>query len=81
MLAGFIISILVFFWALKTGQFKDQQRARFLPLDEEGKPHHQAAPSRFYRIEVYGLVFLVCAGLAASGALLVFSLIFFGDKP
>ncbi|MBW2435232.1 MAG: cbb3-type cytochrome oxidase assembly protein CcoS, partial [Deltaproteobacteria bacterium] len=32
MAAGFIISLVVFFWALNNGQFKDQQRARFLPL-------------------------------------------------
>ena len=33
MIAGFIISLVVFFWALKRGQFRDQQRARFLPLE------------------------------------------------
>lgn len=29
---GFIISLCLFFWALKNNQFRDQQRARFLPL-------------------------------------------------
>ena len=29
---GFVISLGIFFWALKNGQFRDQQRARFLPL-------------------------------------------------
>jgi cbb3-type cytochrome oxidase maturation protein len=32
---GFIISLGIFFWALKNGQFRDQKRARFLPLIEE----------------------------------------------
>jgi cbb3-type cytochrome oxidase maturation protein len=32
---GFIISLCILFWALKNGQFRDQQRARFLPLVEE----------------------------------------------
>jgi cbb3-type cytochrome oxidase maturation protein len=35
MAAGFIISLVVFFWALNSGQFKDQQRARFLPLQND----------------------------------------------
>lgn len=30
--AGFIITLCLLFWALKNGQFRDQQRARFLPL-------------------------------------------------
>ncbi|MBW1825699.1 MAG: cbb3-type cytochrome oxidase assembly protein CcoS, partial [Deltaproteobacteria bacterium] len=28
MALGFAISLVVFFWALKNGQFKDQKRAR-----------------------------------------------------
>ena len=36
MALGFIISLMVFFWALNSGQFKDQQRARFIPLESEG---------------------------------------------
>jgi cbb3-type cytochrome oxidase maturation protein len=35
MVAGLVISLVVFFWALKNGQFKDQKRARFLPLEEQ----------------------------------------------
>ena len=44
MAAGFIISLVVFFWALNSGQFKDQQRARFLPLqnDLQTKPDLRA---------------------------------------
>ena len=32
---GFAVTLAVFFWALKNGQFRDQQRARFLPLEDE----------------------------------------------
>ena len=74
MLLGFSISLVVFFWALKNGQFKDQQRARFLPLEEEP----QAPGSRistFNRYEAYALLFLAIAGLAASAAVLIFSLL------
>ena len=35
MAIGFAVSLVVFFWALNTGQFKDQQRARFIPLEND----------------------------------------------
>jgi cbb3-type cytochrome oxidase maturation protein len=72
---GLTISLLVFFWALKTGQFRDQQRARFLPLRDEA----EKAPvtvSRFTRLEVYGLFALALAGLGASASVLAFALFF-----
>jgi cbb3-type cytochrome oxidase maturation protein len=74
MLAGFVISLLVFFWALKHGQFRDQERARYLPLQGE----RSVAPvrgSRISRIEIMALVLLACAGLMATGAVLLFALI------
>ena len=74
MAAGFIISIVVFIWALKNGQFKDQQRARFLPLENERKASVEKA-STIKRYEIYALMFLALAGLAASGAVLIFSLL------
>ena len=71
---GFTVALVVFFWALKNGQFSDQQRARFLPLeDEPGLPKNPV--SRFNRYEAYALLFLVFCGLLASGAVLVFSFI------
>jgi cbb3-type cytochrome oxidase maturation protein len=74
MAVGFIISLVVFFWALKNGQFKDQQRARFLPLENERKASVEKA-STIKRYEIYALMFLALAGLAASGAVLIFSLL------
>ena len=74
MLAGFIISILVFFWALRNRQFKDQQRARFLPLQGED----QAQPikvSKINRIEGYALMGLVCVGLLITAAVLIYALV------
>jgi len=73
MVVGFVISLLVFFWALKNGQFGDQQRARFLPLEEEAEaPAGEATPIN--RIETLALAFLVCTGLAAIAAVLIFAL-------
>lgn len=73
MSVGLVLSLVAFFWALNSGQFNDQQRARYLPLENEpGKP---AAASRWGRYEMAALVFLACAGLATSAAVIVFALI------
>jgi cbb3-type cytochrome oxidase maturation protein len=74
MLAGFVISILVFVWALRNGQFRDQQRARFLPLERDvtGKP---VRVSGMNRIEGYALFGLACLGLLATAAVLIFALV------
>ena len=72
---GLIFGVVLFIWALKNGQFKDQQRARFLPL-EDGLKSSAAPPSRISRLEIYGLFMLASAGLAASAAILIFSIIF-----
>ena len=71
--AGFVISILVFFWALNKGQFKDQDRARFLPLE----PGPKAEPVRFSRsarIETGIMVVLACSGLAATAVFILWTL-------
>jgi nitrogen fixation-related uncharacterized protein len=73
MAAGFVISLVVFFWALNNDQFKDQQRARFIPL-EDIRGSRTMAPSRFYRIETYALFILVCLVLACSVAVVIFAL-------
>lgn len=72
---GLILGLAVFFWAIRTGQFNDQQRARFLPLrDDSDQP--PANVTRFNRIEIYGLFFLALAGLSATAAVLVFAIYF-----
>jgi cbb3-type cytochrome oxidase maturation protein len=74
MAIGFVISLAVFLWALKNGQFKDQQRARFLPLEED----HESSVvkvSVLKRYEIYALMFLALAGLAASAAMIIFVLL------
>ena len=74
MAVGFTISLVVFFWALNTGQFKDQQRARFIPLDSED-PARPAVASRFARIQTIALFSLVCICLGCSVAVIAFALI------
>lgn len=72
--AGFAISIVVFIWAYNTGQFRNQQRARFLPLTEDLNLS-AVKSSKLSRLETYALFFLAIAGLSASAAVLIFALI------
>ena len=74
MAAGFIISLVVFFWALNSGQFKDQQRARFLPLQNDRQSLPAKIP-RFARIQTAAMFALVCLCLACAMAVVIFSLI------
>ena len=73
-LIGFTLTLVVFLWALKNGQFKDQQRARFLPLEPE-PDRFESKVTRFNRLEGYALGFLALAGLGATAAVLVFSVL------
>jgi cbb3-type cytochrome oxidase maturation protein len=79
MAAGFVISLVVFFWALNRGQFKDQQRARFLPL-EDGLAKGPAKLTRAGRWQAIILLAMACSGLVATAAAIVFSLILAGGK-
>ena len=72
---GLILSLVVFYWASKTGQFSDQQRARFLPLrDNEDQPPMKT--TRIHRLEIYGLFLLAVGGLSATAAVLAYALYF-----
>jgi cbb3-type cytochrome oxidase maturation protein len=72
-IVGFVISLAALLWALRNGQFRDQQRARFLPLGDEMESP-EVKVSRLNRIETFALLFLVCAGLLTSAAVLIFAL-------
>lgn len=73
MTVGFAITLVVFFWALNRGQFRDQNRARFIPLEADGNARPVKA-SRFARIETISLFVLVGIGLAALAAVVIFAL-------
>jgi cbb3-type cytochrome oxidase maturation protein len=79
MISGFVISLVVLFWALRNGQFKDQQRARFLPLED--KPETGPARlSRMGRWQAVILVALACSGLVATAVAIVISLVVAGGS-
>ncbi len=74
MAIGFTVALGVFAWALHGGQFQDQQRARYLPLEPGIPPAPPRRLSRRARIETGVLFALACAGLVCSGTLVFFSL-------
>ena len=59
MVVGFGVSLAVFFWALNRGQFRDQRRARFLPL-ESAPSAVSVKLTRKGRVESWGLFDLAC---------------------
>ncbi|MDA3791602.1 MAG: cbb3-type cytochrome oxidase assembly protein CcoS [Desulfobacula sp.] len=73
-LTGVLIGAAVFVWALKSGQFKDQQRARFLALEDV--PSHIVAPSFKARFEIYFILSIAVAAIVASFALVGYALFF-----
>jgi cbb3-type cytochrome oxidase maturation protein len=70
--SGLIFGILVFMWALKNGQFKDQQRARYLAIDEdEIEPVRQVSGSnRYPRVALMGLLIF---GLLSIATIVVYA--------
>jgi cbb3-type cytochrome oxidase maturation protein len=72
---GLTISLVVFFWAVKNGQFKEQQRARYLPL-RDASEDGPVKSTRLQRWEIYGLFTLALAGLSMSAAVLLYALYF-----
>lgn len=75
---GLVLAASLFFWALYSGQFQDQQRARFLALETD-RESGAVKVSQWKRFEIYLLFFLACAGLLSSAAVLVFALISGGN--
>ena len=62
------ISLLAFFWALRSGQFSDQARARYLPLAGE-RPLSLGQNPHKPTVEVYvllGIVGIVLVGICSS---------------
>ncbi len=78
-LIGFAVAVPVFFWALKNNQFRDQDRARFLPLEPEDESQ-PVRVSRIHRYEILTLITLAVTGLGASAGVLIFA-IMHGGQP
>jgi cbb3-type cytochrome oxidase maturation protein len=72
--AGLLISLGVFFWALRSGQFSDQERARYLPLADGFPLPVVENPAKLSR-EVYALLFAVGLGLLAMIGAIVLTIV------
>ncbi len=75
MVVGLAVTLCIFVWAVRSGQFKDQQRARYLPLEEDmekGRVDTRALS----RYQAGAILFLKVIGLLFCTALLLYTFIF-----
>ena len=77
--AAIWVSIAAFVWAVQTGQFGDQERARYLPLRNENlqPPAHHEQPARL-SAEVYAL--MVVLGLGLLSLAVTLALLFYWHR-
>ncbi len=69
MIAGLVASVALLLWGYRSGQFADQERARYLPLlDEEPHPPRQKSGASVRE------VYLLAGLLAALGIVLAVTL-------
>jgi len=68
---GTIMAVVTLVWAMRTNQFEDQDRARFLPLAALSPEELCATPRprRAARLGIYAV--LLCGGLALLGTAVV----------
>ncbi len=71
-LTGVLIGAVVFIWALKNGQFTDQQRARFLALEDV----QSSTSSLKAGYQIYFILSIAVAAIVASFALVGYALFF-----
>ncbi len=71
---GIGASIAVFVWAIKSGQFSDQGRARYLPLRAEHPIPLVENPAR-PSAEIFALIFVLVLGFLAMGGAVILTLI------
>ncbi|MCP4627609.1 MAG: cbb3-type cytochrome oxidase assembly protein CcoS [bacterium] len=70
--SGLFFGIIVFLWALKSGQFEEQQRARYLAIEDEGeKPDFVV--SRSAKLQVYVLFGFIIVGILVSASVVIYA--------
>ena len=70
--SGLFFGILVFLWALKSGQFKEQQRAKYLAIEEEPLEPQQEL-SRSGQMQSYVLLGFFICGILMIVSILVYA--------
>lgn len=69
------VSVAAFIWALRAGQFSDQERARFLPLGKDLLSEPIPAVSRAkIRVHTVFLILIAATGFVAFAAALALGL-------
>jgi cbb3-type cytochrome oxidase maturation protein len=70
-----IISLVAFLWGLRSGQFSDQERARYLALGKDLLTQPAvAAPRRKQKVYSAALLVVIILGLSAFATALVISI-------
>jgi cbb3-type cytochrome oxidase maturation protein len=70
--SGLFFGIIVFLWALKSGQFKEQERARYLAIeDDQDDPENEV--SRSGQLQSYALLGLLLVGILISASVVVYA--------
>jgi cbb3-type cytochrome oxidase maturation protein len=70
-----IISLVAFLWGLRSGQFSDQERARYLPLGKDLLVQPiVAAPRRKQKVHSAALLVVIILGLSAFATALALSI-------
>ncbi len=59
------VSLLAFLWAMKSGQFSDQGRARYLPLAEDFPPCDVKEPSKL-TLHSYVMLAVIIIGILVT---------------
>ena len=71
---GLLFSGCLFYWAVVNGQFREQQRARYLPLGAEEPEAQSARTARWPRSMIVTVLFLAAILAGSLGALLIMAL-------
>jgi len=69
MIAGLVASVALLFWGYRSGQFADQERARYLPLRDE-----ELLPRRKTREGIVREMYPLAALMAALGVVFALAL-------
>ncbi len=70
--SGLFFGLIVFLWALKSGQFKEQQRARYLAISDE-QENPDLVVSRSAKLQSYVLFGFLILGILVSASVVVYA--------
>jgi cbb3-type cytochrome oxidase maturation protein len=70
--SGLFFGIIVFLWALKSGQFKEQDRARYLAIEDD-RHDSEDRVSRSGQLQSYALLGLLLVGILISASVVIYA--------